>query len=159
MPTSPKQRVRVLALAAARRPDGRLLVQRSRHPVSGETFHRLVGGGVDFGETAAQALTRELDEELGADAVVAPVPLAWLENLFELGGVPGHEVCAVLATTLDEPAVTGRDDLGTIPGTSATAHWLLEDEVLDGPVPLYPDGVGDVLRAWCDDGAPSPQRG
>jgi ADP-ribose pyrophosphatase YjhB (NUDIX family) len=148
VPKTPKQRVRLLAVAATRREDGRLLVQRGTDPTTGEPFHRLVGGGVDFGETVAQALARELHEELGTRARVGDV-LVWHENLFELGGVPGHEVVVVCDTALDDPAVTGRDDLGHIPGSDSTVHWLPVEEVLDGPVRFVPEGVRAVLRAWC----------
>jgi ADP-ribose pyrophosphatase YjhB (NUDIX family) len=154
VPKPPKQRLRVLALAAARRHDGRLLVQRGTDP-DGGVFHRLVGGGVDFGETVAQALARELREELGTEARVGDV-LAWQENLFTFAGARGHEVVAVCETVLDDPAVTGPDDLGTIPGTSSTVHWLPVEEVLDGPSPFYPEALVPVLRAWCS-ARPAPR--
>ncbi|WP_336922941.1 NUDIX hydrolase [Aquipuribacter sp. SD81] len=146
MPTTPKQRVRVLALAAARREDGRLLVQRGTDPAGG-AFHRLVGGGVEFGETAAEALARELHEELGTRARVGEV-LVWHENLFTFAGKPGHEVVAVCEAVLDDPAVTGPDDLGRIPGTDSTVHWVPAEDVLDGPLPFHPQGVVPALRDW-----------
>lgn len=37
------------------------------HDEYGGTYHRLIGGGIELGESAAAAVARELREELGAD--------------------------------------------------------------------------------------------
>lgn len=150
---SPRRRVRPLAVAAVRRPDGAVLVQRGADG-SGRSFHRLVGGGIDFGESAAEAVVREFDEELGArlhDVVL----LGWLENRFVLDGRDGHEIVAVHAGALLEPRLLERDDFGTIPGSSSTVHWVGAQELFGGARPLFPDGAGDLLRAWWADPAPS----
>lgn len=142
----PKRRVRPLAVAAVRRPDGALLVQRGTDPVTGEHFHRLVGGGIEFGETAEQALVREWREEL--DVRLRDVELlGWLENVFTFGGRPGHELVAVHVGRVQEPRLL-RCDSHPIAGTDSTAHWVPAEELLDGPAPLYPDGAVPLLRAW-----------
>lgn len=145
---SPRRRVRPLAVAAARRADGAVLVQRGQDS-AGRSFHRLVGGGIDFGESAAEAVVREFEEELGARLTDVRL-LGWLENRFVLDGAPGHELVAVHVGTLTQRRLLERDDLGTIPGTSSTVHWVPVDELLDGPRPLYPDGLGMLLRGWLD---------
>jgi TDG/mug DNA glycosylase family protein len=47
--------------------DGRVLLVRFEHPVSGESWWATVGGGVDPGESDEQALRRELREEAGLE--------------------------------------------------------------------------------------------
>ena len=54
-------------------------------------FYALPGGRVDFGETAADAITREMNEEAGLE--VAVERLVWVvENFFQLDGAPNHEL-------------------------------------------------------------------
>ncbi len=48
----------------------------AEHP---EGYHRLIGGGVELGETHRQAILREVDEELGATTECdgSVVPVVW----------------------------------------------------------------------------------
>lgn len=54
--------------------DGKLLITREK-----EGYYSLPGGGFDYGESVAGALTRELKEEIGIDA-----------NDVEIGDAPIH---------------------------------------------------------------------
>ena len=68
-------RIREAARALLLDPDDRVLLVRFEFP-SGETRWALPGGGVEPGETASDAVRRELVEEVGlADADVGP--LVW----------------------------------------------------------------------------------
>jgi ADP-ribose pyrophosphatase YjhB (NUDIX family) len=53
-------------------------------------FYFLPGGHVEFGETAAVALARELKEELGVETVSADF-MGSLENLYQQNGDEFHE--------------------------------------------------------------------
>jgi len=64
-------RVRVAAIIV--RQDALLLV---RHVKQGETYWLFPGGGVDYGESAAEALARELKEETGLDIRVGDLVFA-----------------------------------------------------------------------------------
>ena len=59
----------------------RILVERGRDDVKNETFFRLLGGTVEFGEKGAESVRLELLEELGAEAEVGPL-VATIENVF-----------------------------------------------------------------------------
>jgi ADP-ribose pyrophosphatase YjhB (NUDIX family) len=58
--------IRVKAMAVIRRGDA-ILASHGVDPTKGETFHRPLGGGVEFGETGEEALRREFREELAAE--------------------------------------------------------------------------------------------
>ena len=54
--------------------DGRVLLVRFQHPISGHAWWATAGGGVDDGESDDEALRRELREEAGLDEVeIGPV--------------------------------------------------------------------------------------
>lgn len=79
-------RIRLRAAAIITR-TGQVLL----HRVEGDTFWALPGGGVEPGESTAQALVREMHEELGV-AVVPGALACVVENFFAYGGVDYHEM-------------------------------------------------------------------
>jgi len=57
-------------------------------------FHRPLGGSIELGEHSADAVVREIHEELGA-TFVRPELLGVLESVFTINGEMGHEVVFV----------------------------------------------------------------
>jgi ADP-ribose pyrophosphatase YjhB (NUDIX family) len=137
--------IRPVALAVVRR--GReLLVFDAFDTVKQERFHRPLGGGIEFGERAEEAVRRELCEETGSEASVVRF-LGVLENLFTYEGAEWHELDFVFEVELADQSVYERDELEfveTIDGLeqSVRAIWVNPDE-LDAP--LYPDGLRELL--------------
>ncbi len=68
---------------------GRVLVLDGFDRVKGEAFHRAIGGGIEFGETAEAALRREFLEELGV-ALGTVRLLEVVENAGDRRDPPGH---------------------------------------------------------------------
>lgn len=139
--------IRPVALGVVRRGD-ELLVFEMRDETAGETFYRPPGGGIHFGEPAADAVAREFEEELGWTVAVEE-RLAVLENVFRFEGTLGHEYDVVFAVDPADDAVFSRDEFV---GTESSGEEYpvrfehLDDfEGADAP-PLYPDGLLDVLR-------------
>ncbi|WP_053095418.1 NUDIX domain-containing protein [Microbacterium sp. CGR1] len=81
--------------------DGHLLALEGHDASRGLDFLRAIGGGIEFGETAAEALGREFMEELGVTLEGAE-PLGVFENIFTYEGAPGHEIAHVFAVTSAE---------------------------------------------------------
>ncbi|MGE3834231.1 MAG: NUDIX domain-containing protein, partial [Acidimicrobiia bacterium] len=86
-------------MALVRRPsDGALLVAAA----PGDDFERPLGGRVEFGERAEDAVRREFLEEIGQPLGEVRL-LAVVENLFRVGGIDGHEVVFLFHATLEDP--------------------------------------------------------
>ncbi len=143
MPTSP--RIRPLALAVIRRGDD-LLVFEGRDEVKGETYYRPLGGGIEFGETAAAAVHRELLEELAAE-LTGVEQIAVLENLFTFDGSAGHEIVFLFSADLTDKGLYERDEVGVVLDEGTPVRWLPLRDVLSGKAILYPDGLAALLSA------------
>src|SRR5215207_4865138 len=94
--------IRTVALAVCQH-RGRVLVERGYDRVRDEHFLRAIGGGVELGERAVDALAREWREELGLE-LEAPTLLGVIENLFTSNGRAGHEVVFVYSARLADPS-------------------------------------------------------
>jgi 8-oxo-dGTP pyrophosphatase MutT (NUDIX family) len=72
------------------------------HRAVPDTIWALPGGRVEHGEPAAEALQREVREEIGCDATVGPLRFV-IENFFHMGGRDAHELGFYFDVTLAEP--------------------------------------------------------
>jgi ADP-ribose pyrophosphatase YjhB (NUDIX family) len=144
MPGAPA--IRILAIAVFRMGD-RILVARGIDPSSGEPFYRPMGGGVEFGERAADALRREIAEELGA-TIESPRLLGVLENLFEYAGRPRHEIVFVFDARFSDPSWYDRAELPvTEAGTGwEPARWIAIQALSSGPERLVPESLLPLLQ-------------
>jgi ADP-ribose pyrophosphatase YjhB (NUDIX family) len=144
-------RIRPIALCVFRRRRGpdQTLVEEGYDRVKGQRFFRPLGGGIEFGERAQDALTREIREELDA-AITNLRLLGVLENIFSFEGAPGHEIVFVFEADFaddslyDRPIIEHQEAVDKrIVGT-----WMpLAAFVGPGAPPLYPDGLLDLLRS------------
>ena len=132
--------VRVVALALVRRPGTRqVLVFERSHPVTGARFRRLVGGGVELGETTASAAERELREELGVTGRARRLA-GTFEYVFESRhGNRKHEVAFVHEVDVDVPWYA----LDVLPGVESGSDPGIWHDLDDPPpgVALFPQGI------------------
>lgn len=99
-------------------------------------YHRLIGGGVELGETHRDAVVREVDEELGVRILDLEF-LACVENIFAIDGVPGHEIVFLYAGRLaPEPGRRGAT-LTESDGSIVPVVWRSARKA-DEQLPLYP---------------------
>ena len=137
-------RIRVLAICVFRH-GRRILVARGRDDTKGEHFLRPVGGEVEFGERAEEALRREVHEELGLD-IGGVIRLGVLENTFTYDGTPGHEVVFVFDASFEDRTVYDRSEIPLREAVwDGAARWIDLDAL--PPEPLYPDGLLELVDA------------
>lgn len=143
-------RIRVLALGLIRRGD-QILVQRGYDTAKEETFHRPLGGGVEWGEPAADALLREFYEELGAE-LVDPELLGVFENIFVFNGREGHEIDMVFEARFADETFYAGDSLRAFEDGDGefTAYWMPVADFVAGNEILYPVQVLGLLKQLPD---------
>jgi 8-oxo-dGTP pyrophosphatase MutT (NUDIX family) len=125
---------------------GRILVNEARDEVKGLTFCRPLGGGIEFGETAAAAVVREIREELGA-TVLNLRYIGTLENIFTYLGEPGHEIVLVFDGEFEDASLYEREFLEgrESDGELFKAVWR-ELSSFSATAPLVPEGLAKLLR-------------
>lgn len=132
--------IRNIAVGFHVRSDHVLLLDGADH-IKGMDFHRAIGGGIEFGETAEAALRREFREELDV-AVDRAELLGVIENLFEYEGQPGHEIVHVFGIESEELAALPLDAHLHILDEGSPVSWRPINS-LDRP--LYPFGTLELL--------------
>ena len=124
---------------------GHVLVLDGTDSVKGENFHRAIGGGIEFGESAEAALRREFLEEL-AVTLGSVQPLGVTENIFVYEGRPGHEIVHVFGVESDELDAIPLDAQLRVLDEGSPVRWI-SINALDRP--LYPSGTTRLLQAWA----------
>lgn len=88
----PEPRIRHLALCIFHH-RGKILVNEFVDPVKGLTLFRPLGGGIEFGERSADAIVREIREELGQPISDLRL-IGTLESIFTYLGKPSLDYAA-----------------------------------------------------------------
>lgn len=131
---------------------GYVLVLEGADRVTGEAFHRAIGGGIEFGETAEAALRREFTEELGVTLGAVDL-LAVVENIFEYEGDPGHEIAHVFAVESAEIDAIARHARLRVLDDGSPIRWV---SIGEADRPFYPAGVAEILEMLAQRGGESP---
>jgi ADP-ribose pyrophosphatase YjhB (NUDIX family) len=133
----------VKAMAVIRRPrDGALLVSEHASPL-GAPFHRPLGGHVEVGEYALDAVHRELAEEIGQRLTGVRL-LGVLENIFQWDGALQHEVVFMFAASFADKAAYEIAEQRILDDTDISARVIWRAPEVASP-PLYPDGVTELI--------------
>lgn len=135
-------RIRNIAVGLPMRA-GHVLVLDGTDAVKGEDFHRAIGGGIEFGETAEQALRREFMEELGVTLEDVTL-LAVVENIFEYEGSPGHETAHVFAVHAADLDALPLDAQLYVLDEGSPVRWV---PFREADRPFYPSGVSDLIES------------
>lgn len=138
-------RIRALALCVFHH-QGKILVNQFVDANTQQTLFRPLGGGIDFGEHSAQAIVREVQEELGQSISNLRL-VGTLESLFTFAGKPGHEIVQVYDARFDDPSVYQRSHLDAreSDGAPFVACWHGSASFTEH-TPLVPAGLGELLK-------------
>ena len=126
---------------------GRILVAEAHDSRKDQTFYRPIGGTIEFGERAADALRRELREEINAE-ITGLRYLGTLENIFTYEGRSGHEIVLVYDARFVDGSLYEKEEMQ---GWEVDIDrpfrivWKHLDEFSPGNPPLYPEGLLDLL--------------
>lgn len=138
------QTIRPLAVCVFLHQD-RILVLEGHDTIKNETFYRPLGGEIEFGEHSAEALVREMEEELG-ERIHELTFLGCIENIFTYRGEPGHEIVMVYDARFGNPALYEAESLTVHDGPSELkVMWTDLDFFKRGEAPLYPEGLLELL--------------
>jgi ADP-ribose pyrophosphatase YjhB (NUDIX family) len=136
--------VRPKVVCVFRRGD-EILVSESTDSVKGDTFFGPPGGEIEFGETAADAARREMQEELGQDVQPARL-LGVLENIFVYEGQAGHEIVFVYETRFQDDSPYECAEVRGVEGEHPfVLRWMRTRELAKRGRRLVPDGLYRLL--------------
>lgn len=141
---SKANQIRVLALAVICDRD-RAFLSEGYDPAKNQTFYRVMGGGVDFGETSLNALQREFQEEIAAELTNIKY-LGCLESIFTFNDRPGHEIIQLYRADFVDRKFYGIEEMTFSEGTrQKKALWIDIDRFLFGELRLVPEGFLQYL--------------
>jgi 8-oxo-dGTP pyrophosphatase MutT (NUDIX family) len=145
--TIERRAVRALLLT----PDREILLIRIAS-ATGKVFWIAPGGGIEPGETAEQALARELREELGLERI-EPGPLVWRRHhTFTWAGqrISQHEDYRIVPVTRFPAAMHDPQEAAF---TTHVRWWPVAD-LADAPEPLTPTALARIIEDYLHNGAP-----
>jgi len=136
----PPSVVRPIAIGIVRRGD-ELLLMVVRSDEGATKGYRPLGGSIEFGERAADALKREFVEELGL-AIAEPALLTVLENLYIHHGAAGHEIVLVFEASFADPSAYRRESFSFEDGgVRNDVSWVPLARLRAGEAELFPTGL------------------
>jgi ADP-ribose pyrophosphatase YjhB (NUDIX family) len=133
--------IRPLALGLIEH-DNKILVFKADDFADGRVFYRVLGGGIEFRETAEQALHREFLEETGSDVKDAQL-LAVLENIFDYENRHHHEIIFLFRANLVDQSLYGKNFPIEDSTHNRSAEWVDKEELKKAL--FFPEGIKDFL--------------
>ncbi len=121
--------------------NGKVLVHRNIN----SDHYALIGGRVGIGESSADTVKREIEEELGKEIELTGY-IATIENFFEMKGHKYHEILFVhKAEFIDEKDKKIEYTMKNIEGKDYLQYEWLDLNKID-EYPLLPGTIKDVLK-------------
>jgi ADP-ribose pyrophosphatase YjhB (NUDIX family) len=101
-------------------------------------FYRVLGGSVDFDETAENGVRREIREELKSE-IENLEQVDVVESLFTYAGEKCHEIVFLFKGQLAKKELCEQESIHIDEDEyEFDARWIPIDELLNGDTPLYP---------------------
>jgi ADP-ribose pyrophosphatase YjhB (NUDIX family) len=140
----PPQTVRAIAVALVYRGTD-LLVMAVKDDAGSIKGWRPLGGAIEFGESAEEALAREFLEEIGKP-IRRIKQLCVLENLYRHEGTRGHEIVFAFEAELVDSDFDSKAGFSFFDGgVSNDVAWRPVRGFVDGVDRLFPEKLIDYL--------------
>lgn len=120
--------------------DKKILVCQTK----GKDYFFLPGGHIEYSENMRDALSRELQEELGA-RVVASQFIGGVENLFTQEGEMRHEISFLFHTDIDIDEIKSNEE-------HISFYWFSYDEFISQRI--VPPAMQDAVIKWVAEKKP-----
>ncbi len=118
--------------------EGRVFVCKGHDAVKDETYFRVIGGSVEFSETAGEAVRREIKEELNCKIKNLKF-LTVVESIFTYRGEKGHEAIFLFKGDLSNKDLYKKKAACQIDGEDwISAEWADIADIFKGKIKLYP---------------------
>lgn len=126
--------------------NNRWLLQEFFHPETHERYLRFLGGAVDKGEYAREAVIREIREELGSGLENVEL-LTVSEHIFPFQGDTRHQILFVFRGELTNTALFEQEEILIKEfGHTWRALWIEKEALREGSVPIRPGSL--PYSAW-----------
>lgn len=121
--------------------NGKILVHKNIN----SNHYALIGGRVEIGESSADTIKREVEEELGKDIEITGY-ISTIENFFEMKGSKYHEIMFVhkIEFTKEEDKKI-EYTMKNIEGKDYLQYEWIELDCID-EYPLLPIAIKDILK-------------
>lgn len=141
----PSNSIEAKAIGLAKH-EGRLLVGEVLNDDGSLKGWRPLGGGIEFGETAEDALKREFLEEMGSNIQIIGAPIV-CENIFEHHGAKGHEIIFVFPISFEDLKIYTKDRFQIFEHTGSIhwAEWVAIKRFQEGEFILFPPLIAKLL--------------
>jgi len=126
--------------------EGKIFVGEGHDDIKSETYYRPLGGGIEFGELAAETAVREFKEEMNTDIEVTSY-LHTFENIFTFNGNKGHEIALLVSAKFINKSFYEKDEITcNEEGIDFIAKWVDKNEFIKNEKILYPVGLSKYLE-------------
>jgi ADP-ribose pyrophosphatase YjhB (NUDIX family) len=130
-------KIRPLALAIIEH-DNKILVYKANNKNTNKDFYRVLGGGIDFGETSEEALKREFKEETGSGLERIEF-LKVFENIFVYNNLQMHELIFLYRAELKDKTKLGKNFDIMDRHHQRQAEWIDKEKLKKAN--FYPEGI------------------
>ena len=135
MEHEPKIRIKAMCLFNH---EGKTLASKGYDEKKNETFYRVIGGSVNFGEKTEEGARREVREELGCEVENLEL-VKVVENIFEFNGNSGHDVVFLYKGDLSNKTLYEQEKIHIVePYLEFDAEWVPIEDIVSGKSILYP---------------------
>jgi ADP-ribose pyrophosphatase YjhB (NUDIX family) len=117
----------------------KLLAVKATDSVTGVSFCRPLGGGIEFGETSLVTAQREIKEEIGATLKNEKL-LTVIENIFEFNAKKGHEITFLYSGEIAEKNLYAMEKMPILDKEATYAEWIPLTDIKSGTLKIFPEG-------------------